>query len=271
VARSTHWNSMARQWQLLGPPLRPCAADIVVMERAVRAEGERCGVLRAFLFGVTPEIADMSWPAGAQLLAVDRSPEMLGAVWPGDRPGRRAVCGDWIETLAGSAPLDVVIGDGNLTTQVYPDEWERLARTAFEVLSDAGVVIVRCRILPEAPETPEVVYRDLAALRIGSFHAFKLRLAMALQPSPGAGVRLHDIWQAWQDAGIDEQRLHAETGWPLDVIRTINLYRDKPLRLAFPTRAQSLAIFEDGFRLESSFEGSYELGECNPILILRRR
>jgi hypothetical protein len=84
-------------------------------------------------------------------------------------------------------------------------------------------------------------------------------------------VRLHDVWRAWRDAGIDEQRLHAETGWPVAVIHTIDLYRDKPLRLTFPTRAQTIAIFEDGFRLESCVEGEYELGACNPILIFRRR
>jgi hypothetical protein len=273
VARRRHWNSMARQWALLGPPLRPCAADIAVMEHAVQAEGQRCGErpLRALLFGVTPEIADMAWPARAELLAVDRSAEMLHAVWPGDRPGRRAVCGNWIETLAHAGPRDVVIGDGNLTTQVFPDEWERLARTAFEILSDHGVMIVRCRILPDVPESPADVFRELASRRIGSFHAFKLRLAMALQPAPGAGVRLDDVWRAWQGAGIDEQRLHAETGWPVDVIRTIDLYRQKTLRLTFPTREQTCAVFEDGFRLESSVEGPYELGDCNPILVCRRR
>lgn len=271
--RCTHWNSMARQWRLLGPPLRPCDEDIFAMERAVRAEGERLGgsPLRALMFGVTPEIAVMAWPAGSHLAAVDRSPEMLTGVWPGDRPGRRAICGDWIETLAQAGPLDVVVGDGNLTTLDFPDEWERLARTTYEVLTDSGVLIIRCRILPEIPETPGAVFHSLAARQIGSFHAFKLRLAMALQPEPGAGVRLHDVWRAWHDAGIDQQRLHAETGWPLDVIRTIDLYQDKSLRLSFPTRAQTMASFEDGFRPESWIAGAYELGECNPILILRRR
>jgi len=272
-ARRRHWNGMARQWALLGPPLRPSAADISVMEHAVQSEGRRCGerTLRALLFGVTPEIADMAWPSGAELVAVDRSPEMLHAVWPGDRPWRRAMSGDWIETLANAGPLDVVIGDGSLTTQAFPDEWEQLARTAFEALSDHGVLMVRCRILPETPETPEDVFRDLAARCIGSFHAFKLRLAMALQAAPGAGVRLDDVWRAWRDAGIDEERLQLETGWPMDVIHTIDLYRQKTLQLTFPTREQTCAVFEDGFRLESYVEGPYELGGCNPILILRRR
>jgi hypothetical protein len=264
---------MARQWSLLGPPLRPCAADIAVMERAVRAEGDRCAPrpLRGVLFGVTPEIAEMAWPPGSELLAADRSPEMLEAVWPGDRPGRRAVCGDWIELLAAHAPFDVAIGDGNLTTLDFPDEWERLARSAYEALSEAGVVIVRCRILPEVTETPEGIFRDLSTRRIGSFHAFKLRLAMALQPAPGTGVRLHDVWQCWRDSGVNEARLQADTGWPLEVIRTMDLYRDKPLRLTFPTRLQTLATFQDGFRLESCVEGAYELGSCNPLLVFRRR
>ena len=117
-------------------------AEIDALQRAVAAFASARGArpLRAFLLGVTPEIADMHWPDGAQLLAADRSPEMVCSVWPGDRPGRRAVCAEWTDALSAAGPFDLVIGDACLATLAYPDEWERLARTAFESLADRGMI-----------------------------------------------------------------------------------------------------------------------------------
>lgn len=122
--RRAHWDDMSRVWRRLGSPLRPCPADIEIMERAVAdcASRRDSSSLRALLLGVTPEIADMRWPADAQLLAVDRSPQMVRSVWPGDRPGRRAVCGEWADELSKAGPLGLVIGDACLATLEYPDE-----------------------------------------------------------------------------------------------------------------------------------------------------
>ena len=93
-----HWNEHARQWSLIGPPLRPAAEDIRLLEAAVQ-DWRSCTAVaapRALLCGVTPEIARMRWPAGTRLIAVDHSRPMIAGVWPAAQVPGVAVCGDWL-------------------------------------------------------------------------------------------------------------------------------------------------------------------------------
>ena len=90
-----HWQTYPARWSLLKPPLRP-DASVVDRVRAL-AGADAAPVL---VLGVTPELA----AAFAQVEAVDRSAEMIAALWPGDAPGRRAIQGDWLE-LGGRAAL----------------------------------------------------------------------------------------------------------------------------------------------------------------------
>ncbi len=273
AARRAHWDTMAQQWRFHGPPLRPCAADIHIMQRAVAAHAERCPQrpLHAFLLGVTPEIAEMRWPPRTQLLAVDRSAEMLKWVWPGDCPGRRAACTDWFSALSTCGPFAVVIGDGSPVNLLYPQEWRTLAQVARDALAGGGILVIRFFVLPAALEAPAQVLSDLAEGRIGSFHVFKFRLAMSLQQEPGAGVSLDTIWRCWNDAGIDEHRLQSASGWPLEAIRTIQLYRGKLVKLTFPTLEQAQDTFVAGWDVEFNATPDYEMGDRCPLFVFRRR
>lgn len=273
ATRSAHWDSMACHWRRLGPPLRPSPAEVQHFQRAITLQSEHSGQtpLRVVMLGVTPEIAQLNWPAGANVLAVDRSPEMVRAVWPGDRPERRALCSDWITALTSAAPLDTVIGDCSLTSQQYPHEWNRLIKATASALTDSGQLILRCRTSPERSETPEQVFEDLLHGRIASFHSFKLRLAIALQPAPGAGVVLHDVWRCWSRAAITPEDLHAATGWPLEIISTIELYRNKPACLTFPSLRQIRELIGTRFSLESVTYHTDELRAQHPLFEFSRR
>ena len=59
----------ARHWNLLGPPLRPSRDDVAILEGVVQSLHTAPRVL---LLGVTPELATLAWPAGTELVAVDR-------------------------------------------------------------------------------------------------------------------------------------------------------------------------------------------------------
>lgn len=85
-----HWPRHARQWALVGPPLRPGPDDVAATERAVAAWSAGEGrAPRALVLGVTPELVTMAWPAGARVLAVDRSAAVIDAILP-----RGAASGD---------------------------------------------------------------------------------------------------------------------------------------------------------------------------------
>ena len=269
-----HWREAAHHWHDYGSPLRPCAADVGAMEEFVRrwCPNHRTRPVKALLWGVTPEIAAMAWPDGTELLAVDKSRPMIQHVWPGDIPGRRkAVCADWFDFVCGTDRYDIVIGDGNFAILDFPRQYRTLAAIARNSLARDGVLVTRFFLQPAAHEMPGAVFDDLLANRIGSFHSFKLRLAMALQESALSGVRMGDVFSAWKRAHVDLEALMAMTGWPQAAIETIYLFDGKDSRLSFPSAAQMEAVMSEHFDKLAVRNLSYELGERCPILSFRPR
>jgi hypothetical protein len=269
-----HWAEAAQHWHHYGPPLRPHASDIRAMEETVwRWRANHCArPPKALLWGVTPEIAAMAWPDGTELVAVDRSKPMIEHVWPGDVAGhRRTICSDWLEYSCGDEHYDIVIGDGTFTLMGYPQPFRALAAKAGEMLTSDGVLIIRHFMRPPKMETPEAVFGDLAANRIGNFHVFKFRLAMSLQKSADSGVRMGDVFSAWKGALIDLAALADMTGWTREVIETIRLYEGKDSRLSFPDAAEIDMVMREQFeKLDERYQ-PYEMGERCPIISYRRR
>jgi SAM-dependent methyltransferase len=269
-----HWNQVAQHWQHIGPPLRPCAEDIRFMESAV-ADWHSCFTGSgpyALLCGVTPEIADMAWPRETELVAVERSQEMIGCIWPGHNDAWRQVqVGDWLHLPLPDSSQDIVIGDGCFNLMGSPDGYRALAASLHRVLAAKGIFIMRFFVQTEQRESAGHVLAELKAGRIGSFHAFKWRLAMALQTDIQSGVQMKDIWQAWADAAIDRAALIDATGWQQATIDTIDLYRDKESRHAFLTLDEVRATMSEYFEATSIYIPTYELGERCPTLTFSPR
>lgn len=269
----THWKKVARQFQLFGPPLRPCRQDIQILESILADWGIPQGARapRVLTCGVTPELAQLNWPPGTRHIAVDFLPVMIKAVWPGNVPGERvAICGNWLSLPAGDKSVDVVLGDGSFNCQWYPTEYCALARSVHRALKEDGLLIVRTFIQADKPERPEAVFADLAAGNIGSFHAFRLRLYMSLQGSE-PGVAAKHVFDSWKAAGFDSTQLAARMGWPEPVVNTMNLLQRSDAQLSFPTLDQLRAVFSGSFQQVSISWPEYELGERCPILALRPR
>jgi len=269
-----HWGDAAFHWHHYGPPLRPSPADVRAMEELVRhAYGERRppGV-NALLLGVTPEIAAMAWPAGTRLLAVDKSRPMIERVWPGDVAlERNALCADWFEFAGGADRFDVVIGDGVFAPLDYPRQYRALAARARDWMARDGLLVARLFQQPARQETPAAVFADLLANRIASFHSFKLRLAMALQTSAEAGVRMGDAFDAWKNARVDRGALGAMTGWTPEVIETIRPWEGKDSRLSFPNAGEMERVMSEHFDRQDERRLPVELGERCPVVSYRPR
>ncbi len=156
---SDHWQENARQWQHLGPPLRPSPQDIGFFEDAVQEWIHHYGAPRVLLLGVTPEIYRLPWPEGTDFLAVDHSQAMIDAVWPG--PKEAAQCADWLSLKLPDNSRDIVLCDGGLPLLAYPREQQQLVRILRDVLSDQGLCILRLFVPPSQQESPDAVLRDL--------------------------------------------------------------------------------------------------------------
>jgi SAM-dependent methyltransferase len=270
-----HWPLHALQWSRIGPPLRPVAEDLAPVARALSLLLPRARPLRALLLGVTPELATFAWPAGTALLAVDRSLPMIREVWPAEgRPAlASAAQGDWRALPVRDGSVDLLAADGCLSIFDWSG-YEAVLESLHRALAPGGLVALRLFTTPAQREDVGEVGRDLWAGRIGSFHAFKWRLAMALQPR-GRGalpeVRLADVFDAFTALCPDRHALAARLGWREETIDTIDAYRGAVARYSFPPLSFLRPVLARRFVERACATPSYELGERCPTLLLAPR
>ncbi len=255
-----HWRRYHAEWWRIQPPLRP---DPDVVDAIRRLAGGRQARVR--LLGVTPELAN----AFDSVEAIDKSPTMIGTVWPGDSATRTAVLGDWLQMEPAARPFDAVVGDGSLSNVSYPHEVREVLLRSCRSLRPAGRLVFR---LFERPDVP-IAMDELRALAAGpaplNFHAFKWKLAMHLAGVTSATIPVREIRALFDAAFADRDGLADRTGWPRPLIDTIDMYRDSDVRYTFMTRAELLAVLPEGIaeaRLEPC--GHYDLAEACPLLCL---
>lgn len=267
-----HWNQHARQWNVIGSPLRPCVEDIDLLGTllAPRAGCAPVHARQVLLFGVTPEIAAMPWSDGTRLLALDRSVDMIAHVWRADGvfPGH-AVCGDWSQIPLADGSCDLVAGDGCFTLLNYPDGYQDVLRAVRRVLKPEGLFAMRFFLRPAEPERVETVVADLWAKRIGNFHIFKWRLAMAMHGALESGICLGEVWNRWREAVPDPDELIHQLGWSPASVASINCYQDIVTCYTFPTLNEVREIFGAYFTEIDCRYPNYELGERCPTLLWR--
>lgn len=273
---SAHWRNFAVQFGLLGSPLRPCEEDVCIIEEMFAAEPELFGAAakkRAWLLGITPEIATLRWPRDVELIAIERVQAMIDLVWPGDTDRRSAICADWLDAPIPDQSVDLAIGDGCLTAVGYPDELSRLLASVHRCLRCDGYLMLRLFCRPDIAETPDAVIAALQSGAIGSFHAFKWRLAMAVQGMDDApDVAVDAVWQTWDAARVDTKVLAESRAWPQEQFNTIEFYRGSAARYNFMRYDETIRHLQHaGFDLVATRSGSYELAERCPHVLLRKR
>jgi len=268
---TNHWVEFRRHWDQVGPPLRPSSVDIAWYLDGIDRWAHDHGPPRALILGVTPELYDLPWPKGTSLLAMDHTPEMITALWPG--PRHAVVCADWRAMPLTARSRDIVLCDGGISLLDYPHGQEAVVRTLRRVVAPGGLCMLRLFVPPARRETPDAVLRDLLAGRIANLNLLKLRLAMALQKDFAQGVPLKRVWEAFHRAAPDFGGLAARLGWSLDHLSVINVYRDSDTRYYYLRVADVCGLFcghPGGFTLERVEVPTYELGERCPIVVLRR-
>jgi hypothetical protein len=269
---ASHWNAYAARFNLVGQPLRPGPEDVELLSDAVRRLAPtRAPGAAALLLGVTSELAAITWEPPLQLLAVDRAEGMVNAVWPGDTAQRRAIVGDWLELSPPPGGFELALGDGVLSLFEYPAGYVRLGSALARLVRPGGLCWLRLFCRPEPCETVKAVVDDLFAGRIGNFHVFKWRLAMALQGDATQGVELAAIWDCFERETGGARAVAERTGYPLEEVATIEAYRGVGDRYSFSTESEVEQVLSPHFELLETARPRYELGARCPHLVLRRR
>jgi SAM-dependent methyltransferase len=271
---AAYWDKVGSDWDLIGPPLRPCIEDIAIMEQLVaRWTNYTCNAaLQAVVLGVTQEIIEMKWPEKTHILAFDQELAMINSIWPRHRyANAAAICSNWLSLPLVDGYADIVMCDGSFTLLAFDEEYQKLALELSRILAPDGIVIARMYVAPDCKQPVEDVFKDLWNNKIGNFNTFKWRLAMALIDPSDFSVSVNKVFEAWSARMISAEQLSEELNWPLAVIQMIERYKDcASTRYSFPPLHRIREIMAPQFRQEEIIIPSYQDGERYPTLCFRK-
>lgn len=250
TAQPQHFNPYIAFWDDLGPPLRPDLQTIQAYGELFQAVQPSDKDAQVMLMGVTPELANAAWLAHAKMTAIDHSPAMISAIWPGDHHHRQAITGDWFNLPVPPLSQHMVMGDGVLNFLTYPAEHQALSHSLSAVLRPGGHLILRAFCAHEHTENPEQIVHRAKHRKFTSFHDFKLMLLGALQQGDiQTGVALASAWQMFHEHFPNMDDCAAQTGWSIEAIRTIDLYKANTKRYFLATPAEIESVLSTRFKL----------------------
>jgi SAM-dependent methyltransferase len=196
---------------------------------------------------------------------------MIGALWPRNSGGKIAIQADWLHLPLREGSCDACIGDGSLNFFDCPSRYGVFFDQVQRVLRPGGRFALRVFVRPDAGESCAAVCAQAMQAGIGSFHAFKWRLAMAIAAEAGdSNVRVAEIRIVFTKLLPDREKLAAASGWSLEQIATIDAYKDAVASYSFPTLSELRGSVPAGFKEIDLKYGSYELAERCPMLVLER-
>ncbi|MGP1678095.1 MAG: class I SAM-dependent methyltransferase [Burkholderiales bacterium] len=259
--RTSYWNAAFRN--RLASPLTPHRDDVENVRKALE---HRIGL--HLLLGVTPEYGILT----EHMLAVDRRAAVISDLWVPRFPERDAVHANWLQLPFREQTFAAVIGDGCLNALPYPLQYGPMFDQLRRVLKPGGRVAMRTFVTPALVETCEYVCRQAMSAAIGSFHAFKWRLAMAMVGESGnANIRVADIHRRFGSLFPKRDALAAAAGWARAEIETIEAYANSRIEISFPALSDVRQSFSPTFREIDLMYGSYELAQCCPVFVLQAR
>ena len=232
---------MATAWDLYGPPLRPSVLDVETYQAAVDAFAARRPLKEALILGVTPELCGLNWPEGTHLRALDRSPEMIETVWPGNT--EMVIRGEWSTSGLPTAGIDLVFCDGGLHLLNYPTGQAALVAELTRIIAPGGEAVFRLFLPPLVTEAPDDFVSALKRGEIADMNTLKLRLAHALTRTSEEGVALTAIWHFLHQRVPDHAAFFQRLGWSSGQAATFDFYRDSQAIYHFAPLERVLALF----------------------------
>ncbi len=270
VSQTAVWKRHASQWARVGPPLKPSPEDGALTLAALGPAIQQAPCLLAIL-GVTPELVQLPWPQSVELRAYDHSAEMIASLWR-KHPSRRSSVAQagWQQLPVADGSFHAVVGDGSLNALPSLAAYGEVLKELHRTMREGASAVIRCFIRPDRAETLAEVVDAVNAGQVGSFHALKWRIAMCLAAVPGAGVAVRDIRSALDAYFPSRPGLASKTGWPQEVIDTIDAYKDSATCYSFPSLGELRLQCQPYFDIAGVRYGSYELSDRCPMITFQR-
>jgi SAM-dependent methyltransferase len=256
----------------ISAPLRPVEEDLSICNDLIAMMHQSRDRLDALILGVTPEYFHLNWPENTSLSAIDKTPEMVENVWPGERA--QVTLGSWEELPFSSASKNLVLCDGGLHLLSHPHKMQQLVRKINDIIDLDGYLLLRL-FLPSASEsTPEEVLEDLTSGKIPSLNHLKMKLASSLQKNVTEGVQLADIWDTLHSIENDQEKLALQLGWDLKDLQAINVYQNSPVKYHLLSLEEVTDLFttenDHVFHVEKVIYPTYYDGEHYPTIIFKK-
>jgi hypothetical protein len=266
------WVDIARSYAAFSSPLVPSIEDIRIYEEAVACHV--AGIERehfdALMLGVTPGIANMKWPRGSRILALDMSPTVIRALWPGDVPGfREARPASWSAPPVEKGSLDIVVGDGSLNACRHPAEIRAVCSAVYSVLRRGGIFVLRAYVQRLHGESIEQVFDDLLGSTGLKVDEFKMRLWLAMQRSSHEGVSVRDAARLLEEFGVTGAVMRHRLCWTDAAIEPFEKWKTSDAVYSFPSLAELRNVLIDHFVEVSTTFPPYALGDNCPVVIMR--
>jgi len=222
---------------------------------------------QCLLLGSTVEYAAL----GPRIISMDASFPMVAALWRSADPAARAIQADWTSMPIRPRAFSHVLADGSLNA-VSSSVLSSVLDEVRRVLQPQGTLIARVFCRPAAAETADEIRRDVRLGRIGTFHALKWRVAMALLHNPGSSdIAVSDIRDAVMAQYPDREELCGVTGWSRAEIDTLDVYDGSTVIYNFPTEMAIVGLLRRRFAdVEVVRCGTYALSERCPLIVARR-
>ena len=154
----------------------------------------------------------------------------------------------------------------------FPQQQAQLFSEVVRVLKPGGRMVLRAFVCAAQTESPQQVCHEALQGNIKGFHAFKWRLSMAIaSQTPGYTFRIAETLRTFDRHVPDRQQLTDATGWAIQDVDTLDLYRDSTALYSYPPLSQLRKLLPKALVEIDLMNGHYELAERCPLLVLERR
>ena len=266
-----HWNQIAKNWQLVGAPLRPTQPDLVLFQDAIMSRATKLSrPMNALIFGVTPELAGLDWPLETELYALDASASMIDTLWRG--PKERAHLGSWLNAPFADSAFDVIVCDGGFGVLDFPISQSALLSEVARLLQPGGIFVLRLFTPGCQSESIDEIANDLNRGQIKTLDVLKFRLWGALQHTTGDGVAPREVVCHIEKISGGLNRLVTEHGFSADHVATLELHRHSKARYCLSGPADLallLSAMPEMYIVGISYPEHLHGNKC-PVVVIKR-
>ena len=247
----SHWNNK-EFWSLLDAPLIP-PSSVIDQFKTLIGDSKSAVVL-----GCTKQLYEIA----PETTVIELNQNRIDLIPP---PGK-VICGDWLNLAFHlDSKVDAIVGDGSLNCLQFYKDWVNVIQHCSVALRPKGKFAVRVFETPKHTTLSLDIVAGIENYKFQNFSELKWTLAMYLSYG-SVNVPVKQIRNLFY-ALFDKEILSKHTGWHMDRINTIDVYKDSDCFYSFPDENMIRSVFPNAVRYETT---GYPLAECCPIYVFEK-